>query len=279
MKSLILFVLLVVHGFASDIPKAYEINEIENEQKVYLGIIKANEEVELSSSIDGLLKKVYIKEGEFVKSNTLILKLDDMLQQLDVKRKMQIYKDDSQFQAKKESLDIMKQDYESSKELFEKTGSISLDELNKLKLQYIALDAEVKTLLLKKKQDKIELDIAKEILNKYSLKSPINGYVSKINFEVGEWIKTGDKILKVVNTDTCYAEFNIKKEDFYTIKKNQKINLNITIGNDKIITKKATISFISPFADDASGLVLVKAKFKNDGDVKILPGLSAKINL
>ena len=50
-------------------------------------------DISLSVPIDGPISKVYVKEGSVVKKGDKLLKLDDVLQNLEVKRRMLIWKD------------------------------------------------------------------------------------------------------------------------------------------------------------------------------------------
>lgn len=239
----------------------------------YEGIVYSKEEVKLSLPLDGIIRNIYLKDGAKVKKDEVILKLDDSLQKLEVLRKQEILKDDSEYNANKSNLKIVKELYSSTKALYDKTASVSKDELNNLLIQYQNLEGKVNTYASKKKLDELDYNIAKEVLNKYTLKSPIDGMITDLKYNEGEWIKMGEVVLTVVDIDNCYVELNIDEPIARELKQEQKV---IVMSNMKNIKKEGYITYIAPQAESKSALVKIKIRFKNENP-KITPGVVAEI--
>lgn len=237
------------------------------------GIVYSNEEVKLSLPLDGIISNIYVKDGKSVKKGELILKLDDELQKLEVLRRQEILSDNSEYNANKANLKIVKNLYTSTKNLYEKTASVSKDELSNLQIQYQNLRGKVRAYGSKKKQEKVEFKIAKEVLNKYRLKSPINGIVSNLKYNKGEWAKMGEVVVVVVDVDNCYVELDIDEPIARNLQYDKKVSI---IANNETIKKEGFIYYIAPSAESTSALVKVRVKFKNN-EPKITPGVIAKV--
>lgn len=239
----------------------------------HLGIVYSKQEVKLSFPLDGIVDKVYAKDGERVEAGDAILKLDDRLQKLEVQRAKEVYKDNSEYLANKANLKITKGVLESTRQLYEETSSVSKDELNNLQMQYESLKGKVLAYESRKKQEELAYKSAKNILSKYTLKTPINGIVTNSKYDKGEWAKVGEVAVVVVDIDNCYVELNIDEPIARSIKINEKVQV---ISNNSNIKKTAFVYYIAPLAESTSALVKVRVMFKNDKP-KITPGIIAKV--
>lgn len=246
-------------------------------QQLVQGIIKPIHDVELSVMMDGVVKKVFVKEGDHINKNVKILIIANDLQKLETKRREIIYKDYSTLESKKENLKLLKEIYESSKELYRTTKSVSLDDVKNLQMQYRQLQGDVGSLEQQKKKEKVEYEIAAQVLEKYTLKSPINGLITNINIESGEWAKAGESIVRIVDSSICYFETNIEEKDVQNLKLGSKRDVIVDMGNRRV-TKSATLRFISSIADASSALVRVKFEFDNS-KYTIKPGVKGFVDL
>ena len=258
MKKLILLSILISNLFSSNMQE---------------GIVYSNEEVKLSLPLDGIISNIYVKDGDKVKKGDLVLKLDDELQKLEVLRRKEILNDNSEYNANKANLKIVKNLYTSTKKLYEKTASVSKDELSNLQIQYQNLRGKVRAYSSKKRQEKVEFKIANEVLNKYKLKSPINGVISELKYNQGEWAKMGEVVVVVVDVDNCYVELNIDEPMARNLKYDKKVSI---VSNNETIKKEGYIYYIAPSAESTSALVKVRVKFKNN-EPRITPGVIAKV--
>jgi RND family efflux transporter MFP subunit len=244
---------------------------------LYEGIVIPVHEVELALPIDGIVAKVFVKEGDFVKEGEAILKLDDMLQKLEVERKKAIWEDQAEYLANRESMVILKSLLDSSRQLYETTASVSQTEVKNLEIQYLSLQGKVNTHEARKKQERLEYEIAAEVLTRYVLRSPINGMVTAIKREEGEWAKAGETVVTAVDTSVCHAEFNVDEKHSRGLKKGKTVTLRVSEG-EGLSVKKGVVIFVSSVADKASALVKVKIEFENRTG-RVIPGVLAKVSL
>lgn len=243
--------------------------------KTFTGIISPMYDLQLSLSVDGLVKEVYNKEGKVVVKDEEILVLDNKLQSLETQRRKIIWKDTSKLNNLIQQKKIIQKRYKDALDLYNQTKSISYDEITSIKLKLDEIESEIKYNNENEKKENLEYIISKEMLDSNILRSPIEGVISKINVDIGEWVKAGEPIVNIINSKICYVEFNIEKAYLNQIKDKKILNILIDEKDNKI-NKDGIIEFISPIADKSSGLILVKVKIDN-ADNSVTPGLSATL--
>lgn len=246
-------------------------------QDSLIGVVKPIHNIQLSLATDGIVDKVFVKEGSIVRQGDALIMLDNVLQRLEMQRRELIYKDDSKLNSTLQEEKILSSLYTSTKELYQKTGGVSKAELQSVKIKYLTSLGESKSLQESKKKEKIEYQIARKLLDQYTLYSPINGIVTKLNIDLGEFVKNTEPIISIVDSSICFVEMNLDKELVSRIKKNQVVSISSGRSENRV-SKQATIVYISPIADRSSGLFFVKAEFENK-KLDILPGLTVEVRL
>ncbi|MBW1915009.1 MAG: efflux RND transporter periplasmic adaptor subunit, partial [Deltaproteobacteria bacterium] len=235
------------------------------------GITEPVNDVTLSFEIDGKIAKVLFKEGQNVAKRSTLIELHKWLERFESQRFELIWKDKSEVQAASEREKTLKSLYESTLDLYEQTGSVSKDEIDKLELEYTMAALEHQRLETAENREQIEYDMALARLDKLSLRSPINGIVAELYLVEGESCESRQPVVRVVDVSQCLLVCNIEYFIGANLKEGQTVELSIPVGAGTV-EKIGTIIFISPVADPASGLLTVKAKFKNS-DRKVKPGV------
>ncbi|MBV5341893.1 MAG: efflux RND transporter periplasmic adaptor subunit [Deltaproteobacteria bacterium] len=239
------------------------------------GIVNPLYEIKLALPLDGVVSKIFVKEGDHVVKAAKLLKLDDALQSLEVTRRKEVYEDNSELDANKKNIVILKALLDSSQKLFESTASISRDEVTNLEMQYHTLNGRINVADAKKKQELIEYNISREVLARYILLAPIDGVVTSVRIKEGEWAKTGEMMITIVDKSVCVVDFNIEERFVRTLKTGRTVSLRVREG-DTMTLKKGKIVFVSSVADRASALVKVKVEFENKNGT-VIPGVIAQI--
>jgi RND family efflux transporter MFP subunit len=247
------------------------------EAQEYIGIIKPIYDIELSSLVEGKIDKLFIKEGDRVKIGNNLIRIDDKLQRLEMDRRKIIWKDTARLSSAKKNSKILKSLLHSTQMLYNKTKAVSRDDLRVLEMKYYTSKGDIQAQIENEKKEKIEYKIAKNILSQYTIVSPIDGIVTTITKQKSEWTKTGEILLRIVNTDLCFLEINVDEKYATKVDKGKFVDFKIAL-QEKFITIKGKVIFVSPVADNSSGLVRLKIQFDNRVE-KITPGISASINL
>ena len=241
------------------------------------GITEPIGDVTLSSTVVGTISTIFIKEGMPVKKGEVILDLDKKVDDLEVERRKLIWENKSELKAAAARVATLKSMLDSTRELFNSTGSVNREELEKLQLEYEIAVSEKERFESAEERERIEYEMARETAYKRSVRSPIQGTVIKLFLDEGESCQENQPLVHVVDTSRGLFVSNVEEWIGRTLKKGQTVDLRIKTGNESI-TKRGTVIFVSPVVDPASGLLEVKTEFDNsDGSVR--PGISGSLLL
>ena len=236
------------------------------------GITEPIKDRTLSANVAETISTIFFEEGAKIEEGQTILELDNRLEILEVERRKLLWESKAEVESATAQVATLKSLFESTRELFNKTHSVSKEELVKLELDYKVSIAEKKRLEVAEEREKIEYEMALQNLQKRSLRSPIRGTIIKLFLREGETCEENQPLIRVVDTSRGLFVCNVEEWIGRTLKKEQSVKLKIRTGS-KSIAKKGKIIFVSPVVDPASGLLEVKAEFNNpDGSVR--PGVA-----
>jgi len=248
---------------------------IKNQSMVFTGVTEAVHDVVLGLPVEGTIDKIFFQEGDWVKKGQAILHLKRRGEELEVELRELLWKNTARLDAAR----IEEQKFESlfiaTKRLFEKTQSVSEEELTKLELRYFQAHYKRKELEGLQKQQYIEYDLALELLKRMSIYAPISGIITEIILDEGEQYKPNEPLIHLVDPRECHFVCNVEERFGRALRPGQQVKLRIQAGTKKI-NKKGKLVFVSPVVDPASGLLKVKARFDNR-EMTINPGISGKI--
>ncbi len=241
----------------------------------YVGIIHPMRDLTLSLGVGGVAASIDVSVGEKVRAGQLLLTLDDRLQTIETERRRVIAEDQSELKTVEARIDIVKGLYRNARALYEKTGGISHDELKKLEIELIATEGRIDQLRAQEERERLEYEGARQERQAMRLLSPIDGVVTQIDLDVGEWSKPGEPVLRLVNSDICYLNVSVNRRAARGLSRGDRLGVQVE-GLRRPIPGRLT--FVSPVADAASGLVELRVEFDNpNGQVR--PGATGRIRL
>jgi RND family efflux transporter MFP subunit len=243
-----------------------------------VGISKPIHDVSLSVAVDGVISSIPVKEGQRVKKGDELLRLDDRLYVRELNRRDLIVKDNARLSTAERNRDIIKVLLDNTNKLYMTAGAISEEEVKKLKIQYTSIVGEVNGLIAEKKREQVEYGIAKEQLDQRVLRSPINGVISDIVAEAGEWADPSKMVIRVVDTSKGLLEVNMDVDLLHKQQLHTNSIVDIEFSDGLMTKKQGTVIFVSPIVDTSSSLVRLNIEYDNQ-DGKILAGTSAKLLL
>lgn len=158
--------------------------------------------------------------------------------------------------------------------------STSKTQIEQLELGIAELESGASTQLkqahISYNQAQVSYNQAMDALNNTVITSPIDGVVSSVNIEVGEFASNAQPSVTVVGVGTVTANINVTENVINKIKKGQEVLVDIPSASMNGV--KGTIDNISPAADARTKLFPVKI-YLNNKDNKIKPGMFAKVKL
>ncbi len=117
-----------------------------------------------------------------------------------------------------------------------------------------------------------QLEKSEEISRTVTIHSPIDGYVSKVNVNIGKYVNPADIMFEIVNTEHLHVELNVFEKDISKIKEGQKIRF--TLPNEDDRERLATVHLIG--RSIGSGRTVQVHGHLDKEDEQYLPGMFVK---
>lgn len=241
------------------------------------GVTKPYREATISSSVPGTLKTVLVKEGDRVESGQPLIELDRVQEELEVARRKLIWEDRAESRAVTARVATAKADLEGTRKLYEASRSVSREELDKKQLEYDLSVAEEAKVAMTEERERIEYDMAMEVLSRRTIRSPMKAVVTELKAHEGEGCEMRQPLIKLVDVSQCYFVANVEAPVLASLRIDQELALRVD-GPSGPVPVRARICYLAPVVDAASGLGELKAVFDNP-DGAIRPGVGAAMTL
>ena len=108
------------------------------------GISEPYRDVTLSAPTQGTIAAIRVVEGQTVKLGQVLIELEKTAEALEVDRRRLILEDLSEVEVAAEQVKTLKMAYDSTRRLFESTGSVSKEDVAAKELEYKQALAELK---------------------------------------------------------------------------------------------------------------------------------------
>jgi RND family efflux transporter MFP subunit len=245
-----------------------------NAQSAPQGITQAMGEVKLSMTVPGRVDTILVREGMRVLKGDLLLHLDRSLEELEVKRREVMLEDVAKLEELRAREKMLTEQVSHARTLLESGGvSRKLVEDEELALQ--ATSAERKAIEYAKRREKVELDLAREAYERRHMRSPMTGVVTKIGPKIGESVPPNEPIVTVVDISRVRFNGTFPAASAMKLRAGNLVTIRLQ-QEGRTLARQARVTFVSPVADPASGLVEMIAEFDNsDGAVR--PGMVGQV--
>ncbi|WP_374723372.1 efflux RND transporter periplasmic adaptor subunit [Calidifontibacillus erzurumensis] len=114
----------------------------------------------------------------------------------------------------------------------------------------------------------------KMLLDKYTVKAPMDGVVIERLVELGTFVQAGEAIMKIASDNHKYAVVDIDEKYLNFVVVGKEAQITTEAYPDDVV--KGTVVFISPEVDKDSGTVRVKVKINEKTDL-FLQNMSVKV--
>ncbi len=210
--------------------------------------LEAEQEARVVAKVRGVITKLLVEEGDWVKAGQKLAQIDDAQYRLEAERA-------------KSTLDRLNNDFKRNKELFERK-LIAADAYENSRYEYEA--------------QKSVYELAQLTLEYTQIKSPISGVISERLIKVGNMIGTDQPAFQVTDFDPLQAIIYIPEHEMAKIRKNQTAELIVDALPNQ--TFKGHVERISPVVDATTGTF--KATVYVDQKNTILkPGMFGRIKI
>jgi len=237
-------------------------------------IIEPSISAELSTSVPGVLQKINVEKGEFVKKGDLLARLNSDVELNNIEMVKIKSKFRAQLNSKKSNYSLAVNNLRRIDGLYVKK-LISKHEQEATKVAAEIAKFELDSVYENIKLAKAELKRAYSILELRSIYSPLTGFVIEKYKTAGEYVDE-EPVLKVMQIDPLYVELIAPVSLFGDVKKGAVVEvfLEQPIGG----MYEALVIVVDPIIDAGSDTFGIRLELPNPGN-KIPVGLSCHIKI
>lgn len=255
------------------------------------GIVRAEQELEVTSNINGVISNINVYEGKYVNENDLLIELDDREYKINLREAEEriieakvnyglLIKDAPSDNAEsieqiniEKELSVLESQFNNS-QINEKDY---LERKDELEMKLIFTGAKREELILNKSGYNSainQIERAKLNLEYTKIRTPFNGVVGNFDLVVGQRINAGTPLLKLFSNQTMKIDINILESELNQIKTGNSVEIEIpALKSEKFYGK---VTRISPFIDVENRTSKVIVSIRNI-DAKIKPGMFARV--
>ncbi|MDB5277508.1 MAG: HlyD family efflux transporter periplasmic adaptor subunit [Ferruginibacter sp.] len=263
------------------------------------GIIKTKNQYQVFSTVNGLIKKILVTEGDMVKKGDPLMIVQNETARLNIDN-AKLAADYASVSANQDKLDELKLNTELAKNKLDNDelqlqrqrnlwsqGIGTKNELEQRELAFktsgnnyeaavLRLNELKKQLNFAAQQSQKNLQISNSIAGDFIIKSEISGKVYNVLKETGETVNIQSPVAIIGDADNFLLELQVDEYDIAKIRLGQKTMVKLDSYKGQIF--EATISKINPIMNDRSKSFTVEATFVTK-PATLFPNLTTESNI
>jgi len=216
------------------------------------GVLKPSAQVNVGVQVNGQLKKLYVKQGERVKSGQLLAEIDPTLQQNDLRNAQAEL---NSARAQKTSAEALLTQYEKRlrrEQKMARDGSGVPSQLEEAQAQYAAQREQIKVSQTQITQAEVNVETAEANLGYTRIVAPIDGEVLGIIAKEGQTLVSSDSaptLMVLGNLDVMEVHTRISETDILKVRAGQPLWSYVQADPDT--RYDSTLDFIQSIPEDA----------------------------
>ncbi|PKG75265.1 efflux transporter periplasmic adaptor subunit [Shewanella sp. Choline-02u-19] len=213
-----------------------------------IGFVEPNQGVTIANELAGVVSAIKFENGSRVETGQMLIELDSKVEKANLK-------------SKQVQLPAAREDFKRLTKLYQQ-NSVSKQDLDNSESKYLALVADSEGL--------------SATIGRREISAPFGGLVGIRNVNLGEYLQTGTKIVRLEDISTMKIRFTIPQTQLPHIATGQAVHVYV----DAYPTEpfEGIISAIEPAVFYQSGLIQVQAQIPNT-DSKLRSGMFAKVDI
>jgi RND family efflux transporter MFP subunit len=213
------------------------------------GDVTTDQNILLNAEFSGMIKNIYVEEGDVVNQGDIIAKIDDagLTERID---------------ELKNRLRLAKTTYERRKRLWEKNiGS---------EIEYLQAETEYNSL-------KQSISQVRKELEKTVLRAPFNGEIDDLLAEVGEMATPGAKpIVRLTSLEQLYIEASVPENYMGNIRKGTPVKVSSKVSD---ISFETTIARVANTIQESNRSFRIRIDIPKDVDHQLKPNMVLKLTI
>jgi RND family efflux transporter MFP subunit len=249
--------------------------ELENVKRYRVALIH---EARVPGQEPGVLVELNAFEGQLVKAGDVLGRIDDTQPKLQGQiawEEWQAAKEkaenDVDVEYAKKATELARVELEKSQEINKnRPGTVADIDVRRQLLTWERGQLETKRAQSERKiasftaeAKKIEIQAAKEAVNRRQITSPVDGMVVKVHLHKGEWVQPGEPVVHVVRLDRLKVEGEV---DIKQYSPSQLMNRPVSVEAElqgRKVQFQGRITFVRPLLDGRGRTYVIKAEVDN----------------
>jgi membrane fusion protein (multidrug efflux system) len=210
--------------------------------------LEPEKEVDILSRTSGLVIKLLVEEGDYVRKDQILLKIDE--------REVR-----AAYNSSLATFEERKQQWARAQETFEKK-IVSKEAYDQARYNFAKAEADLET-------SKLRLEYA-------DIRAPFTGVITERLINPGSMLSVNQKIFKIVDTDPLLAKIYLPERELTKVTAGQEAALKLEAYAEKSFDAK--IKMINPVVDPSSGTFKVTLEVASSESL-LRPGMFASVYL
>jgi membrane fusion protein (multidrug efflux system) len=233
------------------------------------GNLRALRDIEVATQVEGIVRRVLVEEGDYVKRGQLLCKIDDAQVTINLElarerlaqSKVQLEKAKINFEKAGVQIDNTRTEFERYSRAHE-DGLVSETEVatRKYQLDELIHDHRVSRSEIKELEHRVaelEAEIAQSQLqiSLTEIKAPFGGFITERTVEMGQRVRNLDALFKLGSFSPLYADVFLSERDARAVTPGQTALLSLGSDGSEMVTGR--VKRIAPVVDQETGTVKV----------------------
>jgi RND family efflux transporter MFP subunit len=227
------------------------------------GFTEPYRDIDVAAPEMGQIDRLAVREGDRVKAGQVLARLDDEVWKASLEVARAAMESAGRVEAAEAELRLCQETLVKLTALHERDHATQ-QEVDRALAQRDVAEARVKAAqeeLLVKAREYERADVQ---LKQRSVLSPVDGIVTQIYKDEGEFVSPSDAVvIRVVQLDPLLIVFSVPVTDLDNLAVNTKVQVRVDAVDKPV---EGTVEFVSPTTDAQSGTTRVRVKIANPGE-------------
>lgn len=227
-----------------------------------VGSLSPDEQVFVSSEVDGVLRSVRVDEGSVIGRGSVLAEINPTDYRLEVLRGK------AALRQAEANLANTRLEKDRKAALF-KEELVTRQQFDDVTTRLVLAEAELE-------RAKATLSLAEERLAKTTIRAPLAGSIKEKRVSAGDFVRGGTPLFTIIRSDPLKLAFSVPQKDVGKLRLGQEISFKIDAYPDRSFPGR--VNLISPSLEEKTRTVKVEAAVPNPGNF-LKPGLFTRVVL
>lgn len=264
-------------------------------ENCFLAVLDRVGEAQVPAQESGVLMLIQVREGQSVQQGTLLAQIDDKQAQTHLRgvaaeesAAREKAQNDIDIRHAHAAAEVAKYDYLTSEEANKQVpGTVIGVEIKRKKFEWDRANLAIEQ--ARKEQvvagytadaKKAELENAQEAVVRRRIASPIDGIVEKSFVHLGEWVKAGDPVFRIVRLDRLQVDAHLSAHEFNPSEViDQPVVVTVELARGRKVQVPGRVVFVQSEVHGGN-IYAVRAEVENakeNGQWLLRPGMEATV--